>query len=34
MTALMTRRLGTTELEISVVGFGAWAVGGGGWAFG
>jgi aryl-alcohol dehydrogenase-like predicted oxidoreductase len=26
-----TRRLGTSELEITRVGFGAWAVGGGGW---
>jgi aryl-alcohol dehydrogenase-like predicted oxidoreductase len=31
---LPTRRLGTTDLEITTVGFGAWAVGGGGWAFG
>jgi aryl-alcohol dehydrogenase-like predicted oxidoreductase len=31
---LNTRRLGTTDLEITTVGFGAWAVGGGGWAFG
>ncbi len=28
------RRLGTTDLEISTVGFGAWAVGGGGWVYG
>lgn len=34
MTALNTRPLGRTGLEISVVGFGAWAVGGGGWSFG
>jgi hypothetical protein len=27
------RRLGTTELEITTVGFGAWAIGGG-WAYG
>ena len=31
---LPTRRLGSSELEITVVGFGAWAIGGGGWAFG
>lgn len=31
---LPTRRLGSTELEISLVGFGAWAIGGGGWSFG
>ena len=34
MTELLSRRLGNTGPEISVVGFGAWAVGGGGWAFG
>ena len=28
------RRLGTTDLEITTVGFGAWAIGGGGWEFG
>src|SRR6202453_1000873 len=28
------RRLGTTDLEITTVGFGAWAIGGGGWACG
>jgi len=28
------RPLGNTGLEISTVGFGAWAVGGGGWSFG
>lgn len=28
-----TRRLGGTGMEITPVGFGAWAVGGGGWAF-
>ncbi len=32
-TALPTRRLGTGGPEITTVGFGAWAVGGGGWAF-
>lgn len=30
---LSTRRLGTTDLEITTVGFGAWAIGGGGWAY-
>jgi len=33
-TALDTRRLGSTDLEITTVGFGAWAIGGGGWAYG
>jgi aryl-alcohol dehydrogenase-like predicted oxidoreductase len=28
------RKLGTSELNISRIGFGAWASGGGGWAFG
>jgi aryl-alcohol dehydrogenase-like predicted oxidoreductase len=32
--ALHKRRLGTTDLEITTVGFGAWAIGGGGWAYG
>jgi aryl-alcohol dehydrogenase-like predicted oxidoreductase len=32
--ATETRRLGTTDLEITTVGFGAWAIGGGGWAYG
>jgi aryl-alcohol dehydrogenase-like predicted oxidoreductase len=31
---LTTRRLGSTDMEITSVGFGAWAIGGGGWAFG
>ena len=31
---LPTRPLGNTNLLISTVGFGAWAVGGGGWSFG
>ena len=31
---LPTRTLGSTELEITRVGLGAWAIGGGGWAFG
>jgi aryl-alcohol dehydrogenase-like predicted oxidoreductase len=30
---LPTRPLGTSGLEITTVGFGAWAIGGGGWAF-
>ena len=34
MTAgLPLRQLGTTDIEISRVGFGAWAIGGGGWSF-
>lgn len=33
-TRLKTRQLGTTGLEITRVGFGAWAIGGGGWEFG
>src|SRR5579863_5739081 len=28
------RSLGSSELEITRVGFGAWAIGGGGWSFG
>jgi aryl-alcohol dehydrogenase-like predicted oxidoreductase len=32
--ALPTRRLGRSDLEITTVGFGAWAIGGSGWAFG
>src|SRR5690349_4753505 len=31
---LPTRRLGSSDMQITTVGFGAWAVGGGGWAFG
>jgi aryl-alcohol dehydrogenase-like predicted oxidoreductase len=31
---MLTRRLGRTDLELSVIGFGAWAIGGGGWKFG
>jgi aryl-alcohol dehydrogenase-like predicted oxidoreductase len=31
---LRTARLGTTGLQITRVGFGAWAIGGGGWEFG
>jgi aryl-alcohol dehydrogenase-like predicted oxidoreductase len=33
-TTLQTRRLGTTDLEITAIGFGAWAIGGGDWKFG
>src|SRR5665213_2774379 len=33
-TQLKTAQLGSTGLEITRVGFGAWAVGGGGWEFG
>ena len=32
--ALPTRTLGASGLEITTVGFGSWATGGGGWAFG
>ena len=28
------RSLGSSGLEITTVGFGAWAIGGGGWSFG
>src|SRR3982075_362644 len=31
---LPTRPLGSSGLEITTVGFGAWAIGGGGWAYG
>ena len=30
---LKRRRLGTTDLELTTVGRGAWAIGGGGWAY-
>jgi aryl-alcohol dehydrogenase-like predicted oxidoreductase len=33
-TKLPTRQLGTTDMNITRVGFGAWAAGGGGWSFG
>jgi aryl-alcohol dehydrogenase-like predicted oxidoreductase len=33
-TSLKTTQLGHTDLEITRVGFGAWAIGGGGWEFG
>ena len=32
--ALPTRPLGSSGLDITTVGFGAWAIGGGGWAYG
>jgi aryl-alcohol dehydrogenase-like predicted oxidoreductase len=31
---LHKRRLGTSDLQITTVGFGAWAIGGGGWVYG
>jgi len=34
LTTLPRRFLGTSELEITTVGLGAWAIGGGGWSFG
>src|SRR4051794_23822794 len=34
IAALPSRHLGTTGLQLSTVGFGAWAVGGAGWAYG
>jgi aryl-alcohol dehydrogenase-like predicted oxidoreductase len=33
-TQLKTALLGDTGLEITRIGFGAWALGGGGWEFG
>ncbi len=33
-TQLNTTQLGDTGLEITTIGFGAWAIGGGGWEFG
>ncbi|HJZ57270.1 MAG TPA: aldo/keto reductase, partial [Gemmataceae bacterium] len=30
---MQTRRLGNSEMHITPIGFGAWAIGGGGWAF-
>ena len=33
-TSLQTRPLGTSDLEITAVGFGAWAIGGPDWTFG
>jgi len=34
IATLPTRRLGQSDLQLTTVGFGAWAAGGGGWAFG
>ena len=31
---MQTRKLGNSDLNITRVGFGAWAIGGGGWEFG
>jgi len=31
---MQTRTLGDSDLAITPLGFGAWAIGGGGWAFG
>lgn len=31
---MQTKQLGNSELNITPIGFGAWAIGGGGWAFG
>ena len=30
---MRTRKLGWTDLELTVIGFGSWALGGGGWQF-
>ena len=32
-STLPKRALGTTDMQITRVGFGAWAIGGGGWSF-
>lgn len=32
--SMQKRKLGESDLEITPIGFGAWAIGGGGWAFG
>ncbi len=34
MCGMKTRQFGKTEMEITPIGFGSWAVGGGGWTFG
>lgn len=34
VAALPLRSLGTSDLQLSTIGFGAWAAGGGGWAYG
>ena len=31
---MIKKKLGNSDLEISTVGFGAWAIGGAGWEFG
>ncbi|NTV92157.1 MAG: aldo/keto reductase [Chlorobiaceae bacterium] len=31
---MLKRRLGSTDMEISLLGFGSWAIGGGNWAYG
>lgn len=31
---MINKTLGETDLNITPIGFGAWAIGGGGWAFG
>lgn len=31
---MLTRQLGNSDLDITPIGYGAWAIGGGGWAFG
>ena len=31
---MQTRKLGFTDLHLTEIGFGAWALGGDGWAFG
>lgn len=33
-TGMMTKKLGNSDLFITPVGFGAWAIGGAGWEFG
>src|SRR5262245_27884228 len=30
---MQTRRMGNSDLYVTPIGFGAWAIGGGGWAF-
>ena len=31
---MKTRKLGSSDLDITLIGFGAWAIGGGDWQFG